>query len=185
MGKPRCGDFDLPAGIEPPAGRGLCEMTDNISKARAKCVSEIDGVMLTDNLSIGGTSYTSRYTTQPIPCSMKMTRVTRARFLAVTLIKTLLGNGYHKGPYCLQVNGFSCPAYQSIRQRAPPVGVGSGTLTGTDRLPIPASTTNTFRPWMKCLSVIVSILGCPLTPQISVGARLCSWTTYWTIHSLV
>ena len=53
------GDFDLPAGIEAPAGRGPVSMTDNIPKAH-NAGFEIDGVLLvTDSLTVGGNySYT-------------------------------------------------------------------------------------------------------------------------------
>ena len=48
------GDFDLPAGIEAPAGRGPVSMTDNIPKAH-NAGFEIDGVLLvTDSLTVGG-----------------------------------------------------------------------------------------------------------------------------------
>lgn len=52
-------DFDLPAGISPPPGRGPVEQTDNIPKAHNAGV-EFDGVvLLTDNLTVGGNySYT-------------------------------------------------------------------------------------------------------------------------------
>ena len=148
------GDFDLPVGIEPPAGRGPVEMTDNIPKAH-NAGFEIDGVMLlTDNLSIGGTySYTESVYDTAYSVFNEMIRVTRARFLAVTLIKT---PAWQRMPqrdlYCLQVNGVQLsgiPKHKATGWASYQWVLDSGTLTWYGSVAYTGEYfTNTFaRPW--------------------------------------
>ena len=148
------GDFDLPVGIEPPAGRGPVEMTDNIPKAH-NAGFEIDGVMLlTDNLSIGGNySYTeSVYDTAYSVFNENDPRYPREIFGGDLNQDPCLATDATKDLYCLQVNGVQLsgiPKHKATGWASYQWVLDSGTLTWYGSVAYTGEYfTNTFaRPW--------------------------------------
>jgi outer membrane receptor protein involved in Fe transport len=148
------GDFDLPAGIEAPAGRGPVSMTDNIPKAH-NAGFEIDGVLLvTDSLTVGGNySYTESVYDVSYPVfNENDPRYPREIFGGDLNMDPCLATDATKDLYCLQVNGVQLsgiPKHKATGWASYQWVMDAGTLTWYGSVAYTGDYfTNTFaRPW--------------------------------------
>ena len=148
------GDFDLPVGIEAPAGRGPVEMTDNIPKAH-NAGFEVDGVLLvTDSLTVGGNySYTeSVYDTAYSVFNENDPRYPREIFGGDLTQDPCLATDSTKDLYCLQVDGVQLagiPKHKATGWASYQWVMDAGTLTWYGSVAYTGEYfTNTFsRPW--------------------------------------
>jgi outer membrane receptor protein involved in Fe transport len=148
------GDFDLPVGIEAPAGRGPVEMTDNIPKAH-NAGFEVDGVLLvTDSLTVGGNySYTeSVYDTAYSVFNENDPRYPREIFGGDLTQDPCLATDATKDLYCLQVDGVQLagiPKHKATGWASYQWVMDAGTLTWYGSVAYTGEYfTNTFsRPW--------------------------------------